>query len=101
MSASAKDPRFFEIMALVGVLDGLGDQCGGAVAMIEHALAPHADQHRDYPVATGPGNVHAASLGRRRYITKLPAALRPEHQLARCNERLAARDGAAPVPDRP
>lgn len=96
MSASAKDPLFFEIMALVGVLDGLDDQCGRAVAMIEAALAPHADQPRDYPVATGPGNVHAASLGRRRYITKLPEALRPEHQLARCNQLLVSGTADAP-----
>ena len=49
------------------------------------ALAPHPNQYRAYPVTTGPGNVHAAALGRRTYITVLPEILRPEYQLERCS----------------
>jgi tetratricopeptide (TPR) repeat protein len=89
-SAAMKDPAFFEIAALSGVVDALDGNCERAVPTIRAALAPHPNQYRAYPVTTGPGNVHAAALGRRTYITALPEILRPEYQLERCSAQAVA-----------
>ncbi len=88
-SAAAQDPAFVEVAALSGVLDAIEGNCERAVPTIQAALAPHPGQYRLYPVTTGPGNVHAASLGRRRYIENLPEALRADYQLTRCSAQVA------------
>ncbi len=89
--AASIDPAFHDVAAMAGVLDALDDACERAIPIIESALAPHPGEYRAYPVTTGPGNVHAAGLGRRARITDLPEPLRPEYQLARCRAQIAAR----------
>jgi tetratricopeptide (TPR) repeat protein len=89
--ATMQDPAFVEVWALAGALDALDGNCERAVTAIQKALAPPPNQYRLYPTSTGPGNVHAAGLGRRKTITDLPEQLRPEYQLARCTARTARR----------
>jgi tetratricopeptide (TPR) repeat protein len=91
LGAAGLDPAFFEVSALGGTLDVLEGNCARGAATIRAALGPHPHQYRVYPTTTGPGNVHAASLRRRTYITTLPPAFDPETQLGRCAQQ-AARD---------
>ncbi len=84
----AMDPAFVEARRLAAALDAFDGRCDEAAAAqqaLEGRRAP-----RIYPVDTGIGDMLAASIKRRRHITKVPAALTPEVQIARCR---AARDG--------
>jgi tetratricopeptide (TPR) repeat protein len=94
-SAAAKDFNFFEVRALLGVLDALEDDCERGLPAMREALAPHPDQHRIYPLGTGTGNVHVAALRRRTFIADLPEPLRAEYQIARCLTQVTRGEGAA------
>jgi tetratricopeptide (TPR) repeat protein len=85
-NAVALDPGFREARALAGVAAALDGNCTDAVATIEQALAPGARMHRSYPVDTGVGDLLASAVRRRRHITELPEAVRPDRQLARCRD---------------
>jgi tetratricopeptide (TPR) repeat protein len=87
-AAAVADPGFHEVQTLASTLDALQGNCEQAAPAIRAALAS-SGVHRTYPIATGPGNVHAAGLGRRLYIADLPEHLRPEYQLSRCSAQAA------------
>ena len=82
-AALVLDPAFREAQAMVGVADAIDGECPRAIDAIERALDPTIATHRRYPV-TGVGDPLASSVRRRRYITDLPAVVRPDRHLARC-----------------
>lgn len=83
-SAIVNDPGFQEARALAGTVEVLDGNCEGAVTTIREALGPHPDEYRRYPVITGVGDLLASAVRRRRHITDLPDALRPDLQIERC-----------------
>jgi tetratricopeptide (TPR) repeat protein len=85
-NAIVNDPGFREARELAGTIEALSGNCDAAIQMIEDALRPAPNEYRRYPVITGVGDLLASSARRRRYITKLPEALRPQFQLKRCSE---------------
>jgi hypothetical protein len=80
------DPGFQEALALSGVIEAVDGDCAGAVPALEQALHPDPRTYRSYPVDTGVGDLLASAARRRRYITDLPTAVRPDLQLARCRD---------------
>ena len=80
--ALALDPGFAEARTMLGVTQALAGDCEAAEATWR--AAGDACRRRRYPVETGPGTEHAASIGRRRTITDLPQRLGPAHSLEAC-----------------
>ncbi len=85
-NALALDPGFRDARALAGVAAALDGDCPDAVATIEKALASDTRMYRSYPVDTGVGDLLASAVRRRRHITELPEAVRPDRLLARCRD---------------
>lgn len=79
------DPEFREARAMTGVASALGGDCAAAVPVLSRTTAPQPPAARAYPVETGPGDLHAAGLLRRRRIETLPPELSPQRQLRQCS----------------
>jgi tetratricopeptide (TPR) repeat protein len=85
-NATIIDPAFFESSAMLGVVQAMTGKCDNARATIERALEPHPGSFRKYPVVTGRGIPHAASIRRRRHIESLPENIDPRTYLDICKE---------------
>jgi hypothetical protein len=84
LTTLALDPAFFDAMDLIATTQAMQGDCDTASETIQNARGPHPGMHRKYPIETGTGDMHSASIGRRRHIRDLPGALRPEYCLASC-----------------
>ncbi|HEY2773490.1 MAG TPA: hypothetical protein VGK20_05505 [Candidatus Binatia bacterium] len=82
------DPAFREAKLLAATLEAIDGDCDDARAALADAKSMHAP--RLYPVDTGVGDMLAASIKRRRYITGFPAALDPELLVPLCKPAQAA-----------
>jgi hypothetical protein len=74
-AAVALDEGFAEARMLGAIARTWEFGCVDSSTVVQ-AWKPSAAGARRYPVETGPGASHAASIGRRRHITPLPARLR-------------------------
>ncbi len=95
-ASAALDPGFADPVAMRGVVLALQGDCRAAVALLARARpvtgsSAERPPQRSCPVETGPGDLNAAGLLRRRKIETLPAELSPAEQLRRCEA----------IPDRP
>lgn len=79
------DRNFLPAVGLIGVAQAMLGDCAGAVANLERAVHPPRWARQEFPVETGRGISHAASIGRRKHITDLPAHLTPQYWLQRCS----------------
>jgi hypothetical protein len=82
--ALALDPAFREAQAMAGVAATLEGDCRGGSATIRDAMLSRPDEHRAYPLLTGPGDQNAAGRHRRRRIDGLPLQLDPVGRLRAC-----------------
>jgi len=80
------DPGFLPAAAMLGVTQALVGDCPAAEQTISAALAPPPGLRREFPAETGRGNWHEASIGRRKYIDRLPDDLAPRRWLAVCRD---------------
>jgi tetratricopeptide (TPR) repeat protein len=78
------DPGFVPAAAILGVSKALLGECSAALPALRWALAPPAGTRREFPVETGRGDVHSASIGRRKIIAELPEELHAAYRLRLC-----------------
>lgn len=86
-AALAEDPAYRRAAVLAAGVSAASGDCESATARME---AASAERHRLYPEETGPGDLQAAALYRRREIGELPARIRPDALLERCRKQEAA-----------
>lgn len=78
------DPAFREAAAGRAVALALLGDCDAARPLLAAPAPPSPPGSRAYPVETGPGDLNAAGLHRRRHIQALPADLSIENAKTRC-----------------
>jgi tetratricopeptide (TPR) repeat protein len=78
------DPGFLPAWGLLGVSQSMLGDCRGAIRALRLALYPPRGVRPEFPLETGRGIEHAASIGRRKQIDDLPEGLSPRHHLERC-----------------
>jgi hypothetical protein len=78
------DRGFVPGWGLLGVTQALLGDCDGARANLDKGVHPPRGLREEFPVETGRGIAHAASIGRRKRIMALPQALQPRWQLEHC-----------------
>jgi len=81
------DPAFHEARAMTAVVQALQGNCEAADRLHGESEVLKANSYRRYPMETGPGDVHAAGLHRRRQITDVPRPLQASVALAECRGR--------------
>jgi hypothetical protein len=79
------DPGFLPAAAMLGVTEALLGNCEQAEATLAQAVDPPPGLRREFPAETGRGIWHSASIGRRKYIERLPEELEPRRWLAACS----------------
>jgi tetratricopeptide (TPR) repeat protein len=91
--AVALDPAFSAASTMLGVARILDGDCARGSSAIKDGLWPPAKRYREFPIETGRGIPHAASIGRHRRISRVPAELDPAWHLTKCEEA----QGGAPA----
>jgi tetratricopeptide (TPR) repeat protein len=79
------DPGFHQALSMIGVSHAMRGNCETATEFMRKDLSVMAASYRLYPIETGPGDINAAALSRRRQIEPVPPRLEPATALAGCN----------------
>jgi tetratricopeptide (TPR) repeat protein len=85
------DETLVDAHSLLGVAAAIAGDCERAVSEFERVSSATAAPRRLYPVESGTGVEFAASIGRRRVITRLPQSLATEAWRSGCRRELDAK----------